>query len=138
MTEIEKLICDKWLGGGICRNVYEYRLNPKWVVKIALGDNGRKHNLIEDRIWEEIQNSDYAKWFAPVIEVSEAGLYLIMAKVEHGRKQDYPKIIPHFFTDCKYNNYGWIGKNFVSCDYASTIITNGFTKKTKKADWYEV
>ena len=136
LIEQEKILCGKWLGSGIHRAVYECALNDKWIVKIALGEDGRKMNLIEDKISYELGECDLKKWFAKVIQVSEAGLLLIMEKAEMGRHKDYPKKVPHFFTDLKYNNYGWIGDRFVCVDYCSTIITNGFTKKMVKANFW--
>lgn len=138
MIEQEQFLCGKWLGSGIHRAVYECSFNDKWVIKLALGEDGRKMNLIEEKISYELGECDLKKWFAKVIDVSEAGLLLIMEKAEMGRIKDYPGRIPHFFTDLKRSNYGWIGNRFVCVDYASTIITNGFTSKMKKVDWYDI
>lgn len=135
--ELEQLIKGEWLGTGINRYAHVYNLDPKYVVKIAHGEWGRQNNLIEARIWYEIQNSMYAKWFAPVLDVSRAGGYLIMERAEMGKKKDYPTKVPHFFTDLKYNNFGWIGDQFVSVDYANLIITTCIGYEMKKAKWWD-
>lgn len=62
---------------------------------------------------------------------------MLMDRAELGRKKDYPEDVPHFFTDRKYNNYGFIKDQLVCIDYANTIITAGFTKKLIKPDWWE-
>lgn len=138
MNELEEFLCGRFLGGGIARKVYIYRPDDTFVIKIAEDKGGQSHNIIEWKIWDELkQVKSASKWLAPIVDVSDCGKYLIMKRAERGRKEDYPKMVPHFFTDMKYDNYGFIGKQLVCVDYANFIITKGFKFMLKKSDWWE-
>lgn len=138
MSELEEFICGKFLGSGIARKAYIFRPDKELVIKVAEDRGGQSHNLVEWKIWEELKYcKEASKWLAPVIDVSDSGKYLIMKRAEMGRKADYPEMVPKFFTDLKYQNYGFIGKQLVCVDYANFIITNGFKFGLKKADWWE-
>ena len=137
LRDFEDLILGKRLGFGIHRDVYEFYFENNKVIKIANCLEGRAQNQLEYRIWSELSNSDYKKWFAKCYGVSINGKYLIQERIKTKEQSKYPKLIPHFFTDTKIENYGWNNNGqFVCCDYSLTIITNGITKKMKKANWY--
>jgi len=136
--ELQNFICGKKLGYGAYRDVYEFSIDNSFVIKIAKDEEGRAVNLLENKLWWEISETPIAKWFAPVISVSEAGEYLIQKKIEVLPKEQYPKKIPYFFTDTKYSNFGWLkGKGFVCCDFGSFNIFRGLNSKMKKVDWWE-
>lgn len=135
--ELEEMLCGSKLGFGIHRTVYEYNPDPTCVIKVATQDDGRQANLIEAYVWEQIAEAkSIAKWFAPVVMVSPAGKYLVMKKAEFGLPKDYPKKLPHFFTDVKYDNYGFIKGHLVCVDYARVIL-HGLTLKMKPARWWK-
>jgi len=137
LNDFEALILGKRLGFGIHRDVYEFYFSDDKVIKVANCSEGRAQNQLEYRIWDELSNSDYKKWFAKCYGVSVNGKYLIQERIKMKELVKYPKTIPDFFTDTKRENYGWNSKNkFVCCDYSLTIITNGITSKMKKANWY--
>ena len=137
LGDLEDLIIGKKLGFGIHRDVYEFYFSDEKVLKVANCAEGRAQNILEYRIYEELENTKYQKYFAKCFGVSVNGKYLLQEKVTIKDIKKYPKIIPHFFTDTKCENYGWTNKGkFVCCDYSLTIITNGFTNKVKKANWY--
>ena len=137
LRDLEDLIIGKKLGLGIHRDVYEFYFSDEKVLKVANCAEGRANNIIEYRIYDELQNSKYKKHFAKCFGVSINGKYLLQEKITIKDIKKYPKTIPHFFTDTKHENYGWTNKGkFVCCDYSLTIITNGFTDKMKKANWY--
>jgi hypothetical protein len=144
MNELERFLLyytnpaeNNRIGNGIYRDVYR-TIMKHLVIKIANCQKGQMENIMEMKLWEEVKDMPIKKWFAPCVKVSESGKYLLQEKIEHGRQQDYPEEVPHFFIDMKYTNYGWIGKQFVCCDYSDFIITNGFnSKKMKKAEWWE-
>lgn len=55
-------------------------------------------------------------------------------------KEQYPKLIPSFFGDTKYANFGWLNGHFVCVDYASfmyTSMSHKWNGKLKKANWWE-
>lgn len=136
--ELENYLKGKWLGNGIYRTVYVFAPNPLLVLKIANDDNsGREVNLLENRIYWEMSGTPYEKWFAPVISVSDAGKYLLQKRVEMPPKNQYPKLLPYFFTDTKYSNFGLLDGNFVCCDLGSFMLTRGVSTKMKKVDWWE-
>jgi len=138
MKELEQLLIGKKMGSGMHRTTYDCLLNGEWVVKVADDERmGRGANCLEYKIWQEIQYSDdVGKFFAPCIDISEGGKYLIQEKVEKARKKDYPSKIPHFFTDVKYDNFGFLRGKFVCVDYGSLLIWRGIDKvRMVKAHW---
>lgn len=125
------------LGYGAYRDVFEFKFNSKYVIKVAIEDAGRQANLLEEKVWQEIDMTPVAKWFAPVISVSGAGKYLIQEKIEPLPKSQYPEKIPAFFTDTKYSNFGWLkGKGFVCCDFGTFNIFRGISTRMKKVNWW--
>lgn len=139
MEELEEFVCGKRLGSGIHRDVFTFMPNKEYVIKVAKSDSeSRAVNLIEAKIWSEIHSTPAAKWFAPVFDVSESGKFLLQRRVEQLPKEEYPKKIPHFFTDTKYSNFGWIkGVGFVCIDFGSFNIFRGISTKMVKAEWWE-
>ena len=136
LRDLEDIIIGKKLGFGIDRTVFEFYFSDNKVIKIATGSEGRANNQIEYKLWDEIQNTKYDKWFAKCFGVSPNGKYLIQEKIKFKDISKYPKEIPHFFTDIKTENYGWTDKGkFVCCDYSRQIITNGITSRMKKVKW---
>ena len=136
LNDFESLILGKKLGFGIHRDVYEFYFNDKYVIKVANCTEGRANNQLEYKIWDEIEYTDYKKWFAECKGVSTNGKYLIQEKINISQEKKYPTLVPHFFTDIKRENFGYNSKGkFVCCDYSLTKITNGITKKMKKVKW---
>ena len=140
MDELEQMVCGHRIGSGIHRTVYVYAPDTTCVIKVARDEDGCGANILEHKLWNELHEwNEGEKWFAPVIESSRAGKYLIMKRAEMGRDGDYPKKIPHFFTDLKYDNFGFIGKQLVCIDYSSAVILteNWSAKRMKKAGWWK-
>ncbi len=136
--ELENFILGKQIGSGIHRIVYECLWDEALVVKVAIDDDARAVNLLEEKLWLEIAETPVAKWFTPVVGCSQAGKYLLERRVEKLPKEQYPKEIPHFFTDTKYSNFGWLkGKGFVCCDYGTFNIFKGLSTKMKSVEWWE-
>lgn len=136
--ELFDFMCGKQLGYGVYRNVFEFKFNKKYVIKVADSEQGRAVNLLEYRLWTEMFATPLEKWFAGVVDVSEAGKYLIQERVEQLPKEQYPEQIPYFFSDTKYSNFGYLkGKGFVCVDFGSFNIFRGVSTKMKKVDWWE-
>ncbi len=136
--DLESIIVGKALGIGIHRKVAVFLPGTNKVIKIA--EECPNINVLEDEIWQMVKDTNIAKWFAPCVAISPCGIYLIQERAETRPKSEYPKMIPNFFSDLKYANYGWIKGKFVCVDYASCISTSmvhKWTGKMKKADWWE-
>lgn len=123
------------IGKGTAREVYEHRLDPSYVVKVEIVA-GSFQNIIEAKLWAEVEHTPFAKWFAPVVYISACGTVIVQKKVQVARLAEYPKEIPAFFTDRKYQNFGLLDGKLVCFDYGTTILSRGFSKKMQKAGWW--
>lgn len=127
------------IGTGMNRDVYKFPFDETYIVKYEYAANKCFQNVIEWEFWETVKNTSMAKWFAPCLAISQNGLYLIQKKVEMIPRDQFPKKVPRFFTDLKYENFGKIGKAFVAFDYGTMHIgcidESLSSKKTKKAEW---
>lgn len=126
------------LGEGIHRKVGVYKPDPTLVIKCAL--ECPNINILEEEVWRTVEHMSIAKWFAPCVDISPLGMFLLQKRVEMRPKSEYPKLIPKFFGDLKYSNYGWVDGKFVCCDYASLLKTSPhhqWKAKLVKADWWE-
>lgn len=134
---IEKNICGDLIGQGCYRDVYVLKQNPDYVVKIERDPSkGAFANVLEYRNW--MDNKEWktmAKFLAPCLLINETGQVLIQRRISRDGKckKDYPKEIPIFFTDLKYKNFGWIGDQFVCCDYSFFRLGD---LKMSKAKWW--
>lgn len=135
LEEYKDVLLGKKIGRGAYRDVYECSLNKKYVVKVENENNGFA-NMREWKVWEEVQYTPFEKWFAPCLMISNNGLILIQEKVKHS--EDLPDKIPYFFTDIKPENFGYIGKKFVCCDYGSLMYQRTWSeKKMRNPKWNE-
>ncbi len=138
MDELERFLFGKWLGKGVYREVWQHAQQKDLVIKKANEENGREVNFIEHRLWRDIEyNKSLKPYFAPVVAVSDCGKYLIQKKVEPLPKRQYPKVLPAFFTDTKYSNFGLLNGKFVCIDYGCLNIWATTKLKLKKVDWWE-
>lgn len=136
--EFGDLFLGKRIGKGVSRAVYENRQDKTTIVKHEIGQGFQ--NAIEWELWKIVKNTQYAKWFAPCVDISPNGVFLIQKKVEFPARARYPKLMPAFFSDFKYTNYGLLYKQFVCCDYGGleVLLCTGLTKRTRKAHWWEL
>lgn len=139
MKELERMMCGERLGGGIHRTGYVYALDASKVIKVAIGNAGRASNLLEYAIFANLSATEYARWLAPVFEVSDGGRYLLMARAEFPTHDRYPERLPVFLSDCKYSNYGLFEKRWVCIDYAGLLLGNilPLGKRTRRVEWWE-
>lgn len=136
--DMQDLLLGEKLGVGIHRLVGAFKPDTTLVIKCAT--ECPNVNFLEWEIWQSIQHSDLAKWFAPCVQISECGMFMLQKRVEHRPRSEYPKTIPSFFGDQKFKNYGWLDGKFVCCDYAgfiSTSMSHKWSGRMKKADWWE-
>lgn len=115
-----KMWCGELLAKGVNRNVYELKFNRNWVVKIQISNNF--DNVLEWEIYKAVQYCDsQEKWFAESLCITESGMVLVQRRATFPAKKEYPKLIPKFFTDMKYQNYGFINGQFVCVDYSNVL-----------------
>lgn len=136
--DLQEMLFGELLGIGIHRKVAVFKPDKDLVIKCAV--ECPNINVLEEEIWMMVQETNIAKWFAPCLDISPCGAFLIQKRVEHRPRKEYPKLVPSFFGDLKYKNYGWIDDQFVCCDYAGFISTSMHHKwsgRMKRADWWE-
>lgn len=130
------LLCGNKLGDGIHRTVFECRLRDDLVVKVEKENVWRFFaNVHEMKFWSDHRNnSAIAKWLAPCDYLSPDGRILLQKRVRMVQPMDVvPDTLPQFLTDIKRDNFGWIGDQLVTVDYALTD-TNA-SLRIKKAVW---
>lgn len=137
LDDLKSLLCGEFLGEGVHRKVYVYRPDETLVIKCAIEDP--TGNIIESEIWDMVKETSIARWFAPVEAISRCGMYMLQKRVEHRPKEEYPKLVPHFFGDRKYSNYGWLNGKLVACDYVGFFVasmSHKWSAKMEKAGWW--
>lgn len=133
--ELIDYILGDFVGYGISRLVYDYRLDPKYVIKLDLSNHNA--NVLEHDVWRTVEHTKHAKWFAPVKDLSPCGRVLLQEKCKYENIDKFPKIIPDYLSDIKVDNFGWLNGKFVCLDYAgNNLLTKGLSSKMKKVKWY--
>ena len=134
--DFRDLFSGKQIGFGQFREVFVSKQDPDAVLKFELNDYSF-HNIMEHFVWQEVQGTPHAKWFAPVLDISANGAVLIQRRTKRIEEDDLPAKMPCFFTDLKMSNFGRLGKRVVCHDYGFTLLmANGLTKRMAKADWW--
>lgn len=134
----EKKYCGDFIGSGIYRDVYIFKHDDRFVVKLErdIYKNGLSfQNVGEWRNWcEHLHYDAVAKFLAPCLTINRSGQILIQRRATRpidGDNRKPPKLIPNLLTDTKIFNFGWIGDDFVSVDYSFMIRTDLKMKKAK-------
>lgn len=131
-----ELLFGKHIGSGLHRDVYEYAPDKRYVIKVER-DPETLCNMREFLFWDTIlYQDDIKKWLCPVKEMSANGRVLIMQKMQpitEKNKHKIPKKIPVWLSDMKWDNYGFIGDQFVCCDYpfSSNYALSNVSKSLK-------
>lgn len=129
------LFCGKLLGSGISRYVYEYALDPQYVVKIEQGA-GSFQNIVEWETWNRLCMTNAGPWLAGCWKISDCGIVLLQRRTTPIKK--FPEKMPNWFTDFKRTNYGMIGKKIVCHDYGIThLLQLGVSKRMRKVEWWD-
>ena len=130
------LLCHKFIGSGMSRDVYTSLLLPDCVIKV---ENGAKYfqNIMEWEVWYEVKGTEYEKWFAPCEFISANGTVLIQKRTEPIPEKRLPKKLPSFFCDFKKANYGLYKNKPVCHDYGlAYILKCGLNKKMQNIEWW--
>jgi hypothetical protein len=131
------MMCGELVGSGSRRKVFDFNFMSNHVVKVEQ-DPHSFQNIHEWEVWRSVSETDYAKWFAPCKYISPNGQILIMERTLPLDNQKYPKLIPAFFTDTKYGNFGLLKGKFVCHDYGIHLFhEQGMSKRMRKAYWWD-
>lgn len=133
--ELLALMCEERLGHGMTREVFSLGTDEYKVIKFEL-QSGHFQNVSEFQLWESVQHTELAKWFAPCYNISHCGRILIQARCEPLSAIALPAEVPAFFTDLKPSNWGVWDNHPVALDYGKHLmLEKGMTKRMRKADW---
>lgn len=133
--------CGAELGEGTSRTVYEFRLDPMYVIKIQRTEKDKTafQNVSEFDTWTNINghHKELAKFLAPCWNISSCGRVLLMRKTEKIKdNQRMPKKIPEFLSDTKTQNWGVIEGKVVCHDYANNHVYSKVTTKLVTPKWW--
>ncbi|HEX2099082.1 MAG TPA: hypothetical protein VHF69_00380 [Candidatus Synoicihabitans sp.] len=128
------------VGEGVYRTVFECALAQELVLKIAKHEiTWNFANVQEFTVWQAVQFTEMAKWFAPCVDVSHGGLVLIQRKTEKVRAEELRRLlpkVPRFFTDLKAANWGRLDGRIVCHDYGNHLmLERGMGNVMRAADW---
>lgn len=130
-------MCEERLGGGMSRDVYSSRLDPTVVIKFEDG-KGHFQNVMEWEAWQEVKDTEFSKWFAPIVGISDCGTILIQKRTKPLKPSRYPLEMPAFLGDFKHTNYGMYKGHLCAHDYGRTrLMTAGLTKRMIHANWVQ-
>lgn len=135
-NDLFRLLVGDRLGEGIDREVFEMATDPDGhVLKFETGA-GRFQNVAEWQVWDHVQHTPLARWFAPITHISPCGTVLIQRRTRAGRPDEMPERIPSFFTDVKLDNWGMLDGQPVCHDYGHhLLLERGMTKRMRKVVW---
>lgn len=136
VSSFKKQYCGQHLGTGTYREVFIFAPDDKWVVKIETDMTQLEFiNALEYHNWNWNRFfTAFNKFLAPCLTISKCGRVLIQRRVTReidGRKKSYPTHLPNWITDTKRQNFGWLGKQFVCCDYPHLIDIQFRMRKVK-------
>ncbi len=136
--DLRAMLIGAEIGRGSARTVSNCRLLPDVVIKAEFAAHSFQ-NIMEWEIWDRVQSVKHASgWFAPCVQISPCGLYLLQRKTEPIRFGELPEMIPAYFTDLKRENWGMLDGRPVCHDYGLLLATEvGLTKRMKRAHWVE-
>jgi hypothetical protein len=96
VSEILKNI-GKRIGAGSTRAAFICTINDSIIIKMVRKEKYTYANKLEYDIWKKYENTEYSKYFCPILGISYDNKYLIMKKAT--------KIIKNNFTDEEFLKY---------------------------------
>lgn len=131
------LCTEKYLGSGMSRETYVFGPYPSLVIKFETG-RGCFQNVLEWEVWERVERTKSAKWFAPCVRISDNGKVLLMKRTDVLGWKERPAKMPTFFTDLKIENFGTIDGKVVAHDYGvNLMLEKGMKSVLAKANWWK-
>lgn len=137
IQDICGLLLGDRLGAGVAREVFVYGLDESKVIKIE--DVARSfQNVMEWEVWKEIEDTEWARWFAPCHFISPSGSVLIQARTKPIER--LPAELPSFLADLKPSNFGRYKGRIVAHDYGlNMLMTRGLSRvrmrKVSQRSW---
>lgn len=138
---ILKFIVGDLLGEGAYRRVYEMGM-PDRVLKVE--HCGKEFcNITEWKVWQAVEHTPLAEWFAPCIDIDLMGVALIQKRTKQlDSEEEFKKLVettrggklPSFFDDIHYGNFGLLDGLLVCHDYGF----NHFLDEAAKMEWQSV
>lgn len=129
------------IGQGAYRRVYKLGRDDQ-VLKIEYC--GKQFcNMVEWQVWNAVEHTDLAGWFAPCIDIDPMGIALIQQRTKPIDSEDEFRklvettrggVLPSFFDDIHYANFGTIDGLLVCHDYGF----NHFLDEAVKMKWESV
>lgn len=124
------LVIGERIGYGAYREVFEYALNPEWVIKIARSDEGIHHNILEFKFYQNLDEQE-RKHFATIEWMSPGGNAIIQQRVDPIPLQvDLELELPDVW-DIKRENMGYVKGVPVIVDLGLTQFEKYSLKKMK-------
>lgn len=120
------------LGSGGSREVYECKLNPKWVVKIAKNLRKRVANKREWRVWEELRNTEDARYLAPCVAMAMDGSWLLQMRAVPTKRVFKNGPVHRWMKDMPAANHGIFCGQLVLVDYDHPEILERVQRKMNK------
>jgi hypothetical protein len=112
------LFVGRCIGTGYSRHVYELLGQPDRVMKL---EHGNRHfsNIVEWKVWQAVQATPHAKWFAPCYSISFTGTALVQARTIPLTNEEFEHMteVPEFLSDIHRANFGHFEGRIVCHDY---------------------
>jgi hypothetical protein len=130
--EFFNLFADEQIGKGVFRTVF--RGTDKTLVLKYEHDPKSFCNVNEWQIWNKVKNDRALKrWFAPCVDISPCGTWLVQKYAENIKREQFPKRVPAFLTDFQVANWGKFNGRIVCRDYGHNLaLDRGISRAMRK------
>lgn len=139
LRDVLTVLCDDYIGAGASRETYACKFDKTMVVKVEVGVD-MFQNVKEWLVWQRVRNEEMSRWFAPCVEISDHGNWLLQKRTGPiSQEQIARKLprIPKIFTDLKAANWGWLDGRIVCHDYGTCLVPDhGLRSGMRKAQWW--
>ena len=113
---------DNYIGKGQFREVYTFGPNVAYVIKYEYASRSFS-NVYEWDIWAQVKGTVYEKYFAPCLDISHSGSFLIQSKTDQLPRNIKKVLLPEVFAcDLKRANLGLYNGEPVLHDYGNHAI----------------